>query len=208
MIVPVIFVAALLAPSTAVRTAMPSALRAFAPPAADTHDMVAWHVEYVGASDSVRVGAAKAAIRQPKGDAPGTLSALRDVSDERADRGLLHPVPSMMLNMASLATLAVNIKSPSHTSAWFGLAAGLTSVIAGSKQLSQNRTAPAYPIANVVTGAGAATVAVLRLLRPGTPARGQGAAADAAPNRTHVTPIVVLAGDHPRLGLMLQRGFR
>ncbi len=114
----------------------------------------------------------------------------------------------MMLNMASLATLAVNIRSPSRASAWIGLAAGLTGVIAGTKQLSENRMAPAYPIANVVTGAGAAAVAVARLVRPHALARDAAASVALTRGRTHVSPIVALAADRPSLGVMLQRDFR
>lgn len=155
--------------------------------------------------DSVGFSATEAGRVQPTYGSPDQLST-SDVVDSR--NGNLHPAMSMTLNMASLATAAVNIRSPAPASAWIGVAVGLTGFIAGAKQISENRDAPAYAISNMVTGTAAVALAAMRLIRPSAPARGKVASAADDRAQQRMAPTITFANGHPQLGVMLQRRFR
>lgn len=153
--------------------------------------------------DSVGFSATEAGRVQPTYNFPNPIS----VSDVVVDRGSLNPATSMVLNMASLATAAVNIKSPSRAGALLGVAAGLTGFVAGAKQVHDSHNGRAYAISNMVTGAAAVTLATMRLIRPAKPDRVESESASAAPVRLRVVPTVTLTNAQPQLGVMLQRRF-
>jgi hypothetical protein len=154
--------------------------------------------------DSVGFTAAEAGRVQPGYNFPNPITE----TDVAVERRSLPPAASMALNMASLATAAVNIKSPSPTSALLGVAAGLVGFVAGAQQVHESRDGRAYAISNMVTGAAAVTLAAMRLIRPAKPNHLKVESGSAAPSRLHGAPTLTLINAHPQFGVMLQPRFR
>jgi hypothetical protein len=167
---------------------------AFIPELADNPDLRFW-------LDSVGLSLAEAARIQPFYEPPP------EPSDRNVSAG--YALTSIAVSGASLATLGLNLFSPSKPAAWAGVAAGSAALIAGAVKLDGPGDTDQVAAANLIAGLGALTGGLYRLLNPQAARPLERPASRDRVSKVHIalSPFVVPPSGTPRLGLAVRTSF-
>jgi hypothetical protein len=128
------------------------------------------------------------------------------IVEEDVDAG--YAVSSVLVSGASLATMGLNMFSPSRSTGTAGVLVGGMSAIAGAVNLDGNNGTRTVAAANIIIGGAAIAAGVYRLInrRPAGPAAGL-SQQSAASNPPAISPVVIQTADGTRLGLAMNASF-
>jgi len=167
---------------------------AFIPELADDPDLRFW-------LDSVGLSLSEAARIQPSYEPPP------EAPSERVSAS--YALTSIAVSGTSLATLGLNLISPSEPAAWAGVVAGSAAMIAGAVELDGPGDTDKVAAVNMIVGLGALTGGLYRLLNPraARPAERLTSRGIAGNTRIALSPLVIPTSGSPRLGLAVQTSF-
>ncbi|HET6838040.1 MAG TPA: hypothetical protein VFH24_08345 [Gemmatimonadales bacterium] len=155
--------------------------------------------ELPGWLDSVGLSVAEAARIQPNYGP--------DLEDEEVS--VEYALSSILVSGTSLTTVALNLITPSRSTAWAGLVAGSVGVIAGVANLDDTGGNQTVAAANMLIGVGAMGFGLSRLFNPQPDPSVGGLSSQTAGSGKPlaIRPLVIPTSNGPRLGLAMHANF-
>ncbi|HEX6434109.1 MAG TPA: hypothetical protein VFZ87_07690, partial [Gemmatimonadales bacterium] len=159
---------------------------------ADDPELPAW-------LDSVGLSVTEAARIQPEYRA--------HLDDE--DVSVEYALSSILVSSTSLTTVALNLITPSKSTAWAGVMAGSAGVIAGVANLSDTDGNQKVAAVNMLIGVGAMGFGLSRLFNPQPDPSVGGSSSQSAGSGEPIaiSPLVIPTSNGPRLGLGMHAKF-
>ncbi len=151
--------------------------------------------------DSAGLSVAEAARIQPAYDGPGFI--------DDDDVSATYAVTSILASGASLATIALNLISPTAPTGMAGIIAGGVGLFAGAVNLNESGETQTVAAANMIIGSAAVVAGVYRLVNPRPSGSVDGLAEQSAHRQAPlpISPALIPTSDGPRFGVAMHASF-